>query len=202
MVFSKLCHRTLGLSAREDGCISSLHCFSEFLIVRSIDKSPGKSSISSSRSKSDKASFDEPLQDSSPKSLLVRFLFWFLVEHRSWSFLFKSLPTFDIEGVLTLNAGDKLSYMLALPCAIHKSKCENGASGSATSLSFLLKELCLVFVILFRELLIPLCELLNPSGVFPFESDGEPFLLLDQRRFLFWSFQRELKAIRSSSSES
>ena len=72
-VFSKLCHRTFGLAAVDDGDMSSLHCFSEFLIDRNIDKSPGKSLISSSLSKSDKPSFDDPLQDSIPKSLLVRF---------------------------------------------------------------------------------------------------------------------------------
>ena len=74
-VFSKLCHLTLGLAAVDDGAISLLHCLSEFRIDRNIDKSPGKSSISSSRSKSDSSSFEDALQLSSPKSLLVRFLF-------------------------------------------------------------------------------------------------------------------------------
>ena len=198
-VFSKLCHRTLGLVAVNDGAISLLHCLSEFLIDRNIDRSPGRSSISSSRSKSDSSSFEDPLQDSSPKSLLVRLRFWVLFVFLNSSFLFRSLPTFDIEGVLTLSVGDKLSYILALPCAMHKSRCENGDDCSGTSLSFLWKDLCLV-VTLFRDEFSPLCELLKPAA-FPFVS-GEPFLRLDHRRFLFWSFQRELNAIKSSSSES
>lgn len=77
-----------------------MHSFSDFLIDCSIDKSAGKSPISSSRSKSDRASFDDPLQDSSPKSLLMRFRFCVLAEHGGRLFLLKSLPTFDIDGVL------------------------------------------------------------------------------------------------------
>lgn len=86
-----------------------------------------------------------------------------------------------------------MSYKLVLPDATHKSKCENGASGSVTGLS-LLKDLCFPFVTLFRDELIPFCELLKPPR--------GPFLLLGQRRFLFCSFHLELKAMRSSSSES
>ena len=67
---------------------------------------------------------------------------------------------------------------------MHRSKCEKGDNWSATSLSVLWKDRCLVFVTLFKDEFMPLCELLNP-GVFPFESEGDPFLRLDHRRFLF-----------------
>lgn len=60
-VFSKLCHRTLGLVAVDDGATSFLHFLSEFRIDFNIVKSPGKSSISSSRSKSERSSFDDAL---------------------------------------------------------------------------------------------------------------------------------------------